>query len=153
MGSEILEGLRLELAQGADATTITRLVLRSLLAVVLGGLIGYERERRGKAAGIRTQMIVCLGTTYFVALPSLMGFGPESLSRIIQGITAGLGFLGAGAIMKHEREERIEGLTTAASVWFTAAIGVAVGLGLEIGAAIGAVLALVVLALVPRYDT
>jgi len=147
---EIWTGVREEFSDLPGTREVTRLVVRSLLASVLGGLIGFERERSGKAAGIRTHMLVCIGTAFFLAIPQQSGMEPEELSRVIQGITAGIGFLGTGAILKHQQEGKIEGLTTAASVWFTAAIGIAVGLGRETSAVLGTVLALIILYLIPQ---
>lgn len=152
MWEEIYRGFRLEFADLTDVVQTTRLIFRSLLAAILGGAVGWQRERSGKDAGVRTHMLVCIGTAFFVAIPQLAGFDNASISRIIQGITAGIGFLGAGAILKHESLGKIEGLTTAATVWFAAAIGIAVGIGREASAIIGAILVLVVLALVPKSE-
>jgi len=111
------------LAQLADA------VLRILFAVLLGGIVGAEREWVGKAAGIRTHMMVCLGTALFMMAAERAGLGEGDLGRIIQGVAAGIGFLGAGTILKLADSEQIRGLTTAAGIWFTAAVGIAVAIG------------------------
>lgn len=142
---DVWSGILLEFSDLPSIEGITRLAVRLLLALLLGGLIGYERERSGKSAGFRTHMVVCLGTAFFVAVPAQAGMTMEGLSRIIQGVAAGIGFIGAGCILKIEQEGRIEGLTTAASVWFTAAIGIAVGMGRDASAVLAAVLALVIL--------
>lgn len=146
----IWHGLRLEFSDLPDVAQTTSLVVRFLLSALLGGLIGLERERSGKAAGLRTHMLVCVGTTLFVAAPQLGGFSVDGLSRVIQGVCTGVGFLGAGAILKHQAEHQIEGLTTAASVWLTAAVGVTVGMGRDASAALGTALALGVLWGLPR---
>lgn len=103
----------------------TDLFLRLIFAVVAGGLIGLEREAVHKPAGVRTHMLVCLGAALFVlvTLETL----PNETARIIAGIATGIGFLGAGTIFKAESE--VHGLTTAASIWAVAAVGIAVGLG------------------------
>lgn len=146
----VIETLRAEFSDVPDATQITRILVRLLLAALLGGLLGYERERQGKAAGVRTHMLVAMGAALFVLVPQQAGMAIADLSRVMQGIVTGVGFLGAGAIIKHRSEEDVQGLTTAAGVWMTAAIGVACGLGRESTAVLSTVLALVVLGLVPR---
>ncbi|HYF17939.1 MAG TPA: MgtC/SapB family protein [Ramlibacter sp.] len=134
-----------------DLEQLTRVVVRLLLAAVLGGLVGLEREFAGKPAGLRTHMLVALGSALFVLLPLQAGIELEDLSRVIQGLLAGVGFLCAGAILKRERvpseAEEVHGLTTAASLWMTAAIGMGAGLGREATAVLSTLLALGVLAL------
>jgi putative Mg2+ transporter-C (MgtC) family protein len=139
-----------EFSDVADVEQITRLLVRLLLAALLGGVLGYEREHKGKAAGVRTHMLVAMGAALFVLVPQQGGMQIADMSRVIQGVVAGIGFLGAGAIIKNHSEENVQGLTTAAGVWMTAAIGVACGLGRESTAVLGTLLALVVLALMPR---
>ncbi|KQW39144.1 methyltransferase [Rhizobacter sp. Root404] len=151
MTDQILDTLRAEFSDVPDVAQLTRLVLRLLLAAVLGGVLGYEREHKGKAAGIRTHMLVAIGAALFVLVPQQGGMGIADMSRVIQGVVAGIGFLGAGAIIKQQREESVQGLTTAAGVWMTAAIGIACGLGRETTAVISTLLALAILALVPRW--
>ncbi|HEV3115589.1 MAG TPA: MgtC/SapB family protein [Gemmataceae bacterium] len=112
-----------------DLSHFTVLVVRLLVAAALGGLIGLERQEEGKAAGLRTHMLVALGTALFVVAPILAGMELSELGRVIQGVAAGIGFVGAGVILKLKDEQRVKGLTTAASVWLTAGVGVAVGLG------------------------
>jgi len=145
----IIETLRSEFSDVVDVAQITRILVRLLLAALLGGLLGYERERQGKAAGVRTHMLVAMGSALFVLVPQLGGMDIADVSRVIQGLVAGVGFLGAGAILKSQADENVQGLTTAASVWMTAAIGLACGLGRESTAVISALLALAVLSLVP----
>jgi putative Mg2+ transporter-C (MgtC) family protein len=100
---------------------------RLIAAALLGGLIGAERESVGKAAGLRTHMLVALGAALFVVAPQVGGLGEGDVGRIIQGVAAGIGFIGAGTILKLIDSQEIKGLTTAASIWLTAAIGVAAG--------------------------
>ncbi len=112
-----------------DLRGLTALTIRLLFAVVLGAILGAQREHRGKPAGLRTHMLVSLGATLFVIAAIQSGMDNEGISRLLQGLVAGIGFLGAGAILKLQREREVEGLTTAAGLWLTAAVGVAVGLG------------------------
>ena len=139
-----------EFSDLGDVEQTTRILLRLLLAAALGGILGYEREHHGKAAGFRTHMLVSMGAALFVLVPQQGGMAIADLSRVLQGVIAGIGFLGAGAIVKHRSEESVQGLTTAAGVWMTAAIGLACGLGREMTAVISTALALAVLALFPR---
>lgn len=105
-----------------------QMLIRLIIAVVFGALVGYERERDGKPAGVRTHGMVCLGAALFTVV-SLYGFGPTAdPTRVAAMVVSGIGFLGAGAIL-HQRES-VHGLTTAASLWVTAAIGTAVGVGM-----------------------
>ena len=121
--------------------------------MALGGLIGIQRERTGKPAGLRTHMLVCLGTAVFVVGCGAAGMTFDAQSRVIQGIVTGLGFIGAGSILKLSHEHQIKGLTTAAGVWMTAAIGVTAGLG-AIGIAILAtILTLIILAVATRLES
>jgi len=135
-----------------DIGEATRIVLRLGVAIVLGGLLGYERERSGKAAGLRTHMLVALGAALFVLVPLQGGMQVGDLSRVLQGVIAGIGFLGAGAIIKLGSERQIHGLTTSASIWTTAAIGVAAGMGREATAVVSALIALFVLAVLRRVE-
>ncbi len=98
------------------------------LSILLGGLLGVEREKDHKPAGVRTYILVCMGTTLLISIVADT-FGPtDALSRVIQGLITGLGFIGAGAIMRTDTHH-VHGLTTAASIWTVAMIGIAVGLG------------------------
>lgn len=135
-----------------DVTELTRVSVRLLIAAVLGGLLGFEREQRGKSAGIKTHMLVCIGAALFVLIPQQAGLVSEAdLSRVMQGIISGIGFLGAGAILKKGDDEKdLKGLTTAAGIWLTAAIGVAAGLGRESSAILCTLLALMVLLIIPK---
>ena len=125
-----------ELVHGLpDAREVARVTVRMIGAALLGGVVGIQRERVGKAAGVRTHMLVALGAALFVVAPLQFGMSASDLSRVIQGLTTGIGFIGAGAILKLVAEREIEGLTTAAGIWMTAAVGVAVGLG-RLGSAV-----------------
>jgi putative Mg2+ transporter-C (MgtC) family protein len=148
---QIVETLRAEFSDVPDAAQITRIMVRLVMAAVLGGILGYERERQGKAAGIRTHMLVAMGAALFVLVPQQGGMDIADMSRVIQGVVAGIGFLGAGAIIKQHTEENVQGLTTAAGVWMTAAIGIACGLGRETTAVLSALLAFGILGIVPRW--
>lgn len=121
------------------------IAVRLGVATLLGGIVGAEREWMGKAAGLRTHMLVALGTALFVLAPAEAGLGEGDQGRIVQGIAAGIGFIGAGTILKREDRNEIQGLTTAASIWLTAAIGVAVALGPIWLPVVAVVLALVIL--------
>ncbi len=122
------------------------MVLRLLLATALGAIIGYQRERAGKAAGLRTHILICVGAALFT-VASLYGFGAVAdPSRVAAGIVAGIGFLGAGAII-HREGGLVAGLTTAATIWVVAAIGLAAGAGLYLVSAVTTVLVTIVLLL------
>ncbi|MBP6850837.1 MAG: MgtC/SapB family protein [Rhodoferax sp.] len=138
-----------EFSDVADVEQITRLVLRLALAALLGGILGFEREAKGKDAGVRTHMLVCMGAAMFVLVSQQAGVLAGDMSRVIQGVIAGVGFLGAGTILKSDDEQRVKGLTTAAGIWLTAAVGVAAGMGRETTAILSALLALATLGLVP----
>jgi putative Mg2+ transporter-C (MgtC) family protein len=118
-----------DLFQLPDMTQLARVLVRVVVAAALGGLLGAERERAGKAAGLRTHMLVALGAALFVLFPAEAGMSTGDLSRVIQGVATGIGFIGAGTILKRTDSDEIHGLTTAASIWLTAAIGMAVGAG------------------------
>jgi putative Mg2+ transporter-C (MgtC) family protein len=143
-----METLIQELTHGLqDRHHLLRVAIRLLAAMILGGIIGVQRERSGKAAGFRTHMMVCLGTAVFVITCSSVGMQFDAVSRVIQGLVTGIGFIGAGTILKLEGEEEIKGLTTAAGIWMTAAIGITVGLGAVGVGLISTILALGILAL------
>ena len=148
--ARFVETLADELADTTDLEHAVRITLRLGLAAVFGLLLGFEREHRGKAAGIRTHMMVAVGSALFVIAPSLSGSEEDAMSRVIQGIVAGVGFLCAGTILKSEDNRDVKGLTTAAGVWLTAAIGIACGLGSILIALLGTLLGLGILNIVPR---
>ena len=142
-----------ELSYGfPDFRQFAHVIIRLIAAAVLGAAIGFQRESAGKPAGLRTHILATLGTTVFVL--GCLGFGmkEDALSRVIQGITTGIGFLGAGAILKLDEKRDVKGLTTAASIWVASAIGVAVGLGGLGLALLATVLALIVLTGIGRLE-
>ncbi len=121
----------------------TEIFLRLVLSVVAGGLIGLEREIVHRPAGIRTHMLVCLGSALFVLVT--IETLPNEAARIIAGIATGIGFLGAGTIFKAKSE--VHGLTTAASIWAVSAVGLAIGLGYYLMMVIAVILILIILQL------
>jgi putative Mg2+ transporter-C (MgtC) family protein len=126
--------------------------VRLLLAAGLGALIGAERERVHSAAGLRTHILVGMGTALFVLAEIESGADGAALSRVIQGLTTGIGFLGAGTILKIGERVEVHGLTTAASIWVTAAVGVAAGLGHVWLAALASLLGWLVLGPLKRLE-
>ncbi len=130
-----------------NSEQLMHVIIRLVAAALLGALVGIQRESTRKPAGLRTHMLVSLATAAFVISCSSVGMSSDGLSRVIQGIVTGIGFIGAGSILKLSEQHEIRGLTTAASVWMTAAIGITVGLG-SLGIAIMVtILALIILAL------
>lgn len=131
--------------------TITRIVL----AALLGGVIGVEREKKGRSAGLRTHILVCTGSS-LIMLVSLYVFEmyqgkvPVDPSRIAAGVVTGIGFLGAGTIMGSS--EGVRGLTTAASIWVSSAIGLAVGCGFLSAAIVSTVVTFVTLAFLKHIE-
>ena len=119
-----------ELAAGfPDAKEMVSLTVRLVVAMMFGAVIGFQRERAGKPAGLRTHMLVSSGAAVFVIACLQFGLDSNGVSRVVQGLVTGIGFIGAGAILKLPEKQEVEGLTTAAGIWITAALGVAVGLG------------------------
>lgn len=149
---EVVETLQSEFSDITDAGQITRVTIRLVIAALLGGILGFEREHKGKAAGVRTHMLVCMGAALFVLVPRMAGADDAALSRVVQGIVAGIGFLGAGTILKGGdlNTTQVKGLTTAAGLWMTAAIGIAAGMGREMTAVLSTLLALGIFSLMPR---
>jgi putative Mg2+ transporter-C (MgtC) family protein len=143
----VLHTIAREFSDIGDVEQLTTIVLRLFMAALLGGLLGLERELTGKPAGLRTHMLVALGSAMFVIASSTAGLDAEGISRVIQGLLAGIGFICAGAILKSNAQEHIFGLTTAAGLWMTAAIGLAVGLGREALAVVSTLLTLAILLL------
>ena len=143
-----METLWQELTLGLDSVAqAERMLIRVVVAVVLGGLVGMQREQVGKPAGVRTHMLVALGTAVVVLACAGMGMQQDAQSRVIQGIVTGIGFIGAGSILKLNEERDIQGLTTAAGLWMTAAIGIACGVGTIGIALIATLLTVITLAL------
>lgn len=142
-----------ELTHGLpDSRQLIHVLTRLLASVVLGATIGYQREIKGKPAGIKTHILASLGTATVVVACLNAGFESDALSRVIQGIVTGIGFLGAGAILKLDDKRDIQGLTTAASIWAAATIGVAVGLGVLGVAIMGTVVTLLVLVILGEIE-
>jgi len=135
---------------GADAQQVVQDTVRVLAALAVGGAIGLQRQLTGHAAGLRTHMLVSLGATLFVL--AVIGLPEDALTRVIQGIVTGVGFLGAGAILKLPQQREIYGLTTAADVWLTAAASVCSATGHYFTALLAVALALTVLALLVRFE-
>jgi putative Mg2+ transporter-C (MgtC) family protein len=148
-----MELLWQELIHGMpDGRRLAIVLIRVTVAMLCGAVVGLQREKVGKPAGLRTHMLVSLGTSVVVIACAGSGMNMDGLSRVIQGIVTGIGFVGAGSILKLSKEREIQGLTTAAGLWMTAAIGVAVGLGSLGVALIGTVFTLIILALVGRFE-
>jgi putative Mg2+ transporter-C (MgtC) family protein len=125
--------------------TLIDMVLRLLLAAALGAVIGYQRERANKPAGLRTHILISLGSALFTVV-SIFGFGDGvDVSRVAAGVVTGIGFIGAGVIFRGMRGDHVMGLTTAASVWITAAIGLAAGVGMYLIATVVAAITVLVL--------
>jgi len=124
------------------------MILRFLLAVALGAGIGYQRERAGKVAGMRTHILVSSGAALFT-LVSIYGFtgATVDISRVAAGVVVGVGFIGAGVILRGAREEEVAGLTTAATIWVTASIGLAAGAGMYVISVIATAIITVILLL------
>lgn len=125
---------------------LVRVGIRLFVALVVGGLVGIQRELTHKPAGLRTHMLLALGTALFIITADEAGMSKSDLSRVVQGLVTGIGFLGGGAILKLTAEHEIHGLTTAAGLWMTAAAAAAAGLGQLALAVLGVCLGLLVLA-------
>jgi putative Mg2+ transporter-C (MgtC) family protein len=149
---QVVSTLREEFADLSDPAQLTRVSVRLFIAVLLGAVLGFERERSGRSAGLRTHMMVALGVALVVVAAQISGIGPGDMSRVLQGLLAGVGFLGAGAIIKQTEKEQVKGLTTAASLWAVAAIAVAAGLGREATAILATALAFVILSVLRRVE-
>ena len=135
-----------------SAVQAAQLAVRLVVAGVIGGFLGWQRAHVGKAAGLRTHILVAVGSAAFVAVPVQAGMHHEGVSRILQGLVAGIGFLGAGCIIKREGEDQILGLTTAAGLWFTAGVGVAAGMGREVSALMLGAVGYFTLSTLTRWD-
>lgn len=134
------------------------MILRLAFALLIGGTVGLEREVRNKPAGLRTHMLVSFGSALFVMVPIQLGIvqtDPDPLSRVIQGITAGIGFLGAGVILHNSQQDKltVRGLTSAAAIWVSSALGIIAGTGLWLLGAIAAVMVLLTLNFVKRLES
>src|SRR3954471_25044063 len=127
-------------------------LFRLAVAAVLGGVLGLQRERAHQAAGLRTHMLVTVGAALFLLLIRHGGGESADLSRVMQGIVTGIGFIGAGAIIKLDKAHEVRGLTTAAGIWLATSIGMAAGLGRLELAIPGTIIAFVILAVVGRME-
>lgn len=133
------------------------LIFRLVLAVLVGGVVGWNRQLNGKPAGLRTHMLVSLGAALIVLISwHSSSDSPEALSRAIQGVTTGVGFLGAGEIITQTQQEsakaQVRGLTSAAAIWTTAALGMAAGCGLWQISLTGTLLVLLILTVAKRLE-
>lgn len=149
MWQDILQVITSEFSDVPDISEALRIIIRLSMAGLLGGLLGYEREFREKDAGMRTHMLVSVGTALFVIGPLQAGASINDMTRVMQGVVQGIGFLGAGAIIIGTATRKTKGLTTAASIWATAGIGMAAGLGMEATAIISTLVLLFILACLP----
>lgn len=134
-----------EFSDLGSVADVTQVLMRLGLALILGGILGFERELSRRDAGMRTHMMVAVGAALFVVVPLQAGFSQDNMSRVLQGLVSGIGFLGAGAIIKLSAEREVRGLTTAASLWLSAGVGVAAGLGREATAILSVTIALAIL--------
>ena len=140
-----------ELSQSVPhADQVVRVALRMAVALIIGTVIGLQRELSHKPAGLRTHLLVSLGTALLVVAAVNANMKSADVSRVIQGLITGIGFLGGGTILKLTQEHEIRGLTTAAGIWLTAAASVAAGLGEFAAAFIGMFFALIVLVAVGK---
>lgn len=147
--SQLMTALAAEFSDITDVSDLVQITVRLSLAAVLGALLGIERETKGKAAGVRTHMLVAVSCALFVLIPQMSGTANADMTHVIQGVIAGVGFLGAGTIIKGRDDESVRGLTTAAGIFMTAAIGIAAGLGREATALLSTLLALVIFGVAP----
>lgn len=121
----------------------TTILARLAISIAIGGLVGLERELEHKPAGLRTIILVCLGSTIFVLIGLELGLAASELGRIVAGVVTGIGFLGAGAIIRARGE--VYGLTTAATIWLASGLGLAIGAGYHLLAVIACLSVLIVL--------
>lgn len=135
-----------------EAEQWLRVGTRMLAALLLGAIVGVQRELKGKPAGVRTHSLVSLGAAMFTLVPTEAGMGLADLSRVIQGVATGIGFIGAGVIIKISDEREVVGLTTSATIWAATAVGVAVALGYVLFAALAVLLTWLVLAGLTALD-
>ena len=132
----------------ADLTAVINLTI----AFVLGGIIGWLREKEGKAAGLRTHILVSVGAALFIIISGqmIMYSGMADPGRIAAGVVTGIGFIGAGCILQGKNQ--IRGITTAASIWISAAIGMAAGIGFYVGAVTVTIIAGITLELLGKVE-
>jgi putative Mg2+ transporter-C (MgtC) family protein len=148
-----MDSILQELSGGlSEPGQLARVLIRLMAAACVGAIIGLQRQHAHKPAGLRTHMVVAVGSAVFVLVPLELHVPVGEIGRVVQGVAAGIGFIGAGAILKRDEEGDVHGLTTAAGIWLTAAVGVAIGLG-GIGIALLAtLLAWIILSLVARVE-
>jgi len=150
----VWEAISAELASNwPDASGHARAGIGLLLAGLLGALVGLQGELTGKVARSRAHTLVSLGTASVVVVAIGAGMPADALSRVVQGLVTGIGFIGAGAILKRSEQREIVGLTTAAGPWMTAALGVIAGLGQYAVALPASLLALFVLGAMQKFDS
>jgi putative Mg2+ transporter-C (MgtC) family protein len=125
------------------------LIIRFALAILWGGIIGAERQYRSKSAGFRTMIMISLGACFFTIISNLIG-GVNNGDRIASNIVSGIGFLGAGVIFRGDN--RVNGITTAATIWVVAAVGMGIGAGYYFAAACSSVLMILILAILPYLE-
>jgi putative Mg2+ transporter-C (MgtC) family protein len=138
--------------------SLVELSLRLAIALLAGGVIGFDRQLKDKSAGLRTHMLVSLGSAFFTLIPVQLGIAQQSaeaLSRVFQGVIAGIGFIGGGVILhspkQHETTE-VKGMTTAAAIWMSCGLGIAAGCGLWDMTFIGALFSLLTLTLIKQLE-
>jgi putative Mg2+ transporter-C (MgtC) family protein len=136
----------------ADPALLTQGLFRLFVAALLGAVLGFQREQTNQPAGLRTHMLVTIGAALFMLIIRQVGGDNDDLSRVMQGLVTGIGFLGAGAILKLDKELEVRGLTTAAGIWLATAIGMAVGLGQLHLALAATILAYIVLSVIRRIE-
>jgi putative Mg2+ transporter-C (MgtC) family protein len=136
-------------------STLPDLLIKVFFAILCGGIIGLERERRGKPAGLRTNILICLGSMLYMLLSDLVALrllnSPADPTRIAAQVVTGIGFIGAGTII--QSRGTITGLTTAAVIWTVAAIGLCIGIGFPLVALLFTVMVLFVLSVLSRYES
>ncbi len=150
--SEVWNALVQEFVDFPSAAETVRYGVRLVVAALLGGALGYERQYHHKRAGLRTHMLVAVGAAVFVLVPMQAKMDDAAISRVIQGLVVGIGFIGGGTIVHFGDRGDIKGLTTAAGIWLTAGIGMTAGLGRLGTATLSTALALVILAVLPRLE-
>jgi len=125
------------------------LILRFALAILWGGIIGSERQYRSKSAGFRTMIMISLGACFFTIISKIIG-GENNADRIASNIVSGIGFIGAGVIFRGDN--RVNGITTAATIWVVAAVGMGIGAGYYFAAAVSSILMILILAILPYIE-
>jgi putative Mg2+ transporter-C (MgtC) family protein len=135
-----------------DLQHLVRITIRLFAALLIGTAIGLQRELTHKPAGLRTHMLVGLGTALFIVGAEEYGMEGDSIAKIVQGLATGIGFLGGGAILKLTSEKEIHGLTTAAGIWMTAAASAAAALGQLAVALVGTAFGLLILIVFRRIE-